>query len=70
MQSKLPGILDKRYSFKEHDVRRVAMFNHTEPADFEDTNDGRGATLFGMMILVVVTGVFWFAVGFAIGQMS
>lgn len=39
-------------------------------ADFEDTNDGRGATLFGMMILVVVTGVFWFAVGFAIGRMS
>jgi len=63
MQSKLPYNTDATYTFNEskHYVTRC---------HFEDTNDGRGATLFGMMILVVVTGVFWFAAGFAIGRMS
>ncbi len=70
MESKLPSILDKRYSFKEHDVRRFAMFNQNEPAEFEDTNDGRGTKLVGLIVITIITGVFWFAVGFAIGRMS
>jgi hypothetical protein len=59
----LRKILDRRYTFNDH-----VRFVHTTHADgsvdvYEDTNDGRGATLVGVMVIAVVAGLLGFLVG-------
>lgn len=66
-KSKLPYIQDARYRFP--DYQRVMHASYQNETDqFEDTNDGRGATLVGVMIVSLLAFVFGLLIGMGIGR--
>lgn len=64
MDSKLPYVRDAKFEFQDH--RRIVPGIDTD--SFEDTNDGRGAQLVGVMIIACMSGLMGFMIGFAIGR--